>query len=166
MSNELLIVKYARNADASLATAALSGLDGRPDIPIGGFGQVTDQELRLASSHGIVLEVYSEEEARAEGYEPPERDPEEKPLAQRSHKELDAIAEEERIDLDGAKTIAEKVERIEETRTESSTEEGPESLPATATPPGAGGASGGSSTASPAGTAGGTGGIIGGGATT
>lgn len=47
--------KYVRNADPTLATAVIKGLQGG-DLILGGQGELTDEEVTLLESRGVVLE--------------------------------------------------------------------------------------------------------------
>lgn len=57
--SDMVLVKYVRNADDSVATGALTFHDDtdRPDLVIGGEGLVTPAELDRATALGVVLEL-------------------------------------------------------------------------------------------------------------
>jgi hypothetical protein len=55
------LVKYVRNADPNSGTAVITGLEDRPDIPIGGEGELTQDEFHTLTSAGLILEVVGDD---------------------------------------------------------------------------------------------------------
>lgn len=72
MSTDNVLVRYTRNADSSVATAALT-FDGRPDLAIGQVGYVSEQEINQAQALGVVLEPITEDEVAELGLEVPSK---------------------------------------------------------------------------------------------
>lgn len=55
------LVKYVRNADPNSGTALINNLKDRPDIPIGGEGELTTDEINVLQNAGLVLEVVGDD---------------------------------------------------------------------------------------------------------
>ena len=53
--SDLRLVKYAGNADGS-ATGAVTFSDDRPNLQMGGVGEVTHKEFLTLAARGLVLE--------------------------------------------------------------------------------------------------------------
>lgn len=136
-TEDLIVVKYVRNADERATAGINFNDDDRPTLEIGGYGRVTQDELNRIGSFGIVLEVFDgdEQELIDAGLLPalpePEPDLRDLPLD-----ELKRIAvDEEGLDEDVVAKLRSKEQvatAIEEARS-GAQEEGAQSLPATAT---------------------------------
>lgn len=137
MSQTTYAVKYLRNADSYEGTAAVTFRDERPNLVIGGPAvEVTEEEYRNLSARGIVLEVVDKDEveksATIDGANEPDTGGDNLDEID-SFDELKQIAKEENIDLGGARSKEAAREAIRTARAERNSEEGVESLPATAT---------------------------------
>lgn len=69
--DELVLVKYVRNADTNNNTGEINlrGDRGRENIAIGGEGYLTVAEMGFAAQHGIELAVVEKDEVADEGDE-------------------------------------------------------------------------------------------------
>lgn len=121
-------VKYLRNADPRAGTAGITLSHDRETIPIGGEGVLTDEEY-LKLSQTLSLEVLDE----AEQPDLSDDDPSIDDLEDKNQQELREIAEEEEVDLSGAKRNEEIKAAIRNKRNPQP--EGAASLPATASAP-------------------------------
>lgn len=122
-----VLVHYVGNSEGSNATGALAfHEDDRPDLPVGGAGYVTNDEIQVAVAHGIVLEPIDVAHANKHGIHIHEatKQPE---LKDQSKEDLEKLAEQEGVDTSGLRSKKDLADAIETKRAE------PPSLPAGAT---------------------------------
>lgn len=63
---EMLKVKYTGNSDPRSGSGAINGLPGRSDIQMGEIGEVTEQEYSTLVSAGLLLDIMSDKDVKAE----------------------------------------------------------------------------------------------------
>lgn len=159
MSDNLIPVKYVRNADERATTALRFNNDDREDIEIGGTGAVTELEFNQLQSYGVVLDVIRDKKEAQEildasryAADPNATDP----LDTADNRELRSIADDEGVDISGLRKNEDIATAIRDHRSAQLEGEGEDSLPATATRTGGpaitgGGAGGGGGAAGPGG---------------
>lgn len=133
-TEDTTLVRYLRNADDTLSTAAITFGDDRDPLVIGGVGYMTAAEVGRAESYGIILQVVTEDDLADLGISAPGVEAVSDEVdADLGEKRLEEIAEAEGVDLSGKRSNKAKADAILAAR--SAQPEGVASLPATATDP-------------------------------
>lgn len=127
-----ILVKYVRNTEGVRATEAITFPDDdRDQLPIGGYGYVTEHEFAVLTNAGLTLVVTDLDDAEEDGYVAPVADDVDPDALPDNLEELRQVAKDEGVDLEGKRSKRDVREAILESR--SAQPEGRESLPPSVT---------------------------------